>query len=125
MSQDNGVIRVGRKGLKKFAFGDGKPFEIDVIVVIQEWFIIDESFRDKHDDRNIPVAELPGYHSAAVDYVQQMCGESITTAEALDFLARLREEYEKLANFFVPNLSQEQDERATSGEELRFSVEEI
>ena len=48
----NGVIRVGRKGRKKFAFGEGEPFEVDVVVAFQEWICIDDGFRERGDDRS-------------------------------------------------------------------------
>lgn len=140
MSSSNGVIRVGRKGLKKFAFGeDGRPFEVDVVVAFQLWITIDDGFRpveeDKDGNRPIPVADYPAYHQAAVAFVQGLAAEDrgdgkdkvlpdITTAEALDFIARLREQYDELVVFFRPKLRGEPDSPATSGAELRFSAEE-
>ena len=124
----NGVIRVGRKGRKKFAFGeDGAPFEVDVVVAFQEWVGIDEQFRERSEDRTISTADMPAYHQAAVAFVCGLAGQSaedgITTAEALDFIARLREQYDEVAVFFQPKLRDELDSPATSGAELRFSVE--
>ncbi len=139
MSANNGVIRIGRKGLKKFAFGeDGAPFEVDVVVAFQEWIGIDDSFRpmlpDDDGNRMIPVDQMPAYHDAAVKFVQNLATDytpgsgtgkppNITTAEALDFVARLREQYDELAVFFRPKLREERDSPATSEAELRFSVE--
>ena len=132
MSANNGVIRVGRKGKKKFAFGeDGQPFEVDVVVAFQEWIGIDDQFRDRSEDRSILITDMPEYHRAAVAFVvglavNQINNEApeITTAEALDFIARLREQYDEVATFFQPRSREEQDSPATSGAELRFSVEE-
>lgn len=137
MSASNGVIRIGRKGLKKFAFGDGPVFEVDVVVAFQQWVAIDESFRPETEDadgnRRVAVENMAAYHQAAVEFVSQLQNfhdpkhlpmrEMITTAEALDFIARLREQYEELAVFFRPNLQKEQDLPASSGAELRFSEE--
>ncbi len=131
MSANNGVIRIGRKGLKKFAFGDdGLPFEVDVVVAFQEWVSIDESFRptevDADGDRLIPTDQMTAYHAAAVDFAHGLSGPeqgSITTAEALDFIARLREQYDELAVFFRPKLQEERASPDTSEAELRFSVE--
>jgi hypothetical protein len=132
MSANNGVIRVGRKGKKKFAFGDdGAPFEVDVVVAFQQWIAIDESFREQSEDRSIRTADMAAYHKAAVEFVKELSRDDrtlqtqeITTAEALDFLARLREQYDELADFFRPKLRDEQDSPASSGVELRFSAEE-
>jgi len=118
---NNGVIRVGRKGLKKFAFGeDGPAFEVDVIVAFQDWIGIDDEFRM---ETVIPTANMPAYHQAAVAFVSGLGGGDVTTAEALDFLARLREQYDELAAFFLPRSREERASPATLAPELRFSVE--
>lgn len=148
MSSNNGVIRIGRKGLKKFAIGEeGEPFEVDVVVAFQQWVGIDEQFRPEEEDadglRPIPVLSMPEYHRAAVAFVTELSGNTtspltdalsaehgvakptkITTAEALDFIARLREQYDELASFFRPRSREKPDLPATSGVEHRFSVEE-
>lgn len=144
-SGSNGVIRIGRKGIRKFAFGDdGVPFEVDVVVAFQEWISIDDSFRPvnalEDGSRSIPTESMAGYHQAAVEFVARLgtvvisdpmskhdnrvCVPNITTAEALDFIARLRECYDELAAFFRPRLSEERASPATSEAELRFSAEE-
>ena len=135
LSANNGVIRIGRKGLKKFAFGeDGSPFEVDVVVAFQRWVTIDDSFRpadaDEEGNRSIPTSEMENYHHAAVEFVRDLASNpdrsypTITTAEALDFIARLREQYDELAVFFRPKLREERDSPVTSGAELRFLEEE-
>ncbi len=134
MSSSNGVIRIGRKGLKKFAFGeDGAPFEVDIVTAWQKWVIVDENFRpteeDEQGNRPIPLSEMLAYHQAAVVFVETLAGtdpsqaNTITPAEALDFIARLREEYDELADFFRPKSRQKPDSPATSQAELRFSAE--
>ncbi len=127
-SNGNGVIRIGRKGLKKFAFGeDGNTFEVDVVVAFQRWICIDESFRPQEDDEDgnhpIPTDQMPVYHQSTIEFVEGLGGGQVTTAEALDFIARLREQYDELAVFFRPKLREERDSPATSEAELRFSEE--
>ena len=133
MSANNGVIRVGRKGRKKFAFGeDGKPFEVDIIVVWQQWICLDETFRDKTEDRTIPLADMAEYHRAAMEFVKHLATDpakpeeapDITTTEALEFIARLREQYDEMVDFFRVKERAEPELSATSGAEMRFSVEE-
>lgn len=127
----DGVIRVGRKGKKKFAFGeDGAPFEVDVVVAFQAWVCTDDQYRDQFEDRSIPTTSMPGYHALAVDFVRGLAtspitGEvpEVTTAEALDFIARLREQYDEVAAFFLPRSRDEQDSPDTSEVELKFSAE--
>jgi hypothetical protein len=149
MSTSNGVIRIGRKGLKQFAFGeDGAPFTVDVVSAFQDWIGIDEGFRTEdatNDDgepvKVIPTAAMPQYHQAAVDFVKGLATPlvgrgmdekgglllpqppNISKAEALDFLARLREQYDELAVFFRPKRREREESPGTSGAELRFSVE--
>lgn len=136
MSQNNGVIRIGRKGVKKFAFGeDGKPFDVDVVVAFQGWLCIDDEFRERDGcvDRTIKTSDMPEYHRAAVDYVQGLATNHITgqrsdepiltVAEALEFIALLREEYDGLLTFFRPKSLGEQDSPDTSEGGLRFSEE--
>lgn len=139
MSQSNGVIRVGRKGRKKFAIGEEDDprklpdFEVDIVVAFQKWIGVDDAFRpadeDEQGNRPIPIAEMPAYHAEAVAFVEGLGGEAysgqITTGEALDFIARLREQYDELAVFFRPKSFHERDSPATSEaqSELRFSEE--
>lgn len=127
MSADNGVIRVGRKGKKKFAFGeDGDPFEVDVVATFQRWIEIDESFREATEDQSIPTGEMSAYHQAAVNFVSKLAGmepTEITIAEALDFIARLSEQYNELTAFFRPKSRDVPASPDTSGAELRFSAE--
>lgn len=135
MSANNGVIRIGKKGMKKFAFGEqGEPFEVDVVVAFQEWVGIDESFRQSDGEPDVVgtvlTTDMAQYHCAAVDFVKKLAGADtegkepdICTAEALDFIARLREVYEELAVFFRPKSREERGSQDTSGAELRFSAE--
>lgn len=137
---NNGVIRIGRKGLKKFAFGaDGAPFEIDVVVAFQQWIEIDESFRpdekDENGNRPVPLEKVAEFHQAAVQFAVSLSCQSqteegadiatasVTTAEALDFIARLRECYDELIVFFQPKSSAGPGSPASSEVELRFSEE--
>jgi hypothetical protein len=140
MSANNGVIRIGRKGIKKFAFGDDEPFEVDIVVAFQEWVGVDESFRptdpDTEGNRSIPTDQMMAFHQAAVDFVEGLANKAwadgagtpppavdLTKAEALDFIARLREQYDELAVFFRPKSREKPDSQDTSAAELRFSVE--
>lgn len=126
MSESNGVIRIGRKGIKKFAFGeDGPAFEVEVVEAFHEWVNTDGGFRD--ENRIVKDEDIASYHEAAVKFVTGLSkykeGE-ITKAEALDFIARLREEYDKLATFFQPKSPEKLDSPATTGSELTFSAED-
>src|SRR5262245_24238892 len=128
MSENNGVVRIGRKGRKKFAFGEEGAgeilFEVDVVVAFQEWRNVDAAFRDRTEDDTIARADIEEYHRAVVAFACK-CADIkqpdpnehpegkdtpiITTAEALDFLARLREQYDEVADFFQPRSREKRD----------------
>ena len=123
MSANNGVIRIGKKGLKKFAFGeDGPVFEVDVVTAFQVWLNIDKELRGEDDI--IKAEDMRAYHEAAVEFANHLSDCEVTTAEALDFIARLREQYDEVAGFFLPRSPEERVLPATLGAELRFSVED-
>lgn len=127
MSENNGVIRIGKKGIKKFAFGeDGPVFDVDVVVVFQEWITIDSTFRQEDSEGVILHTDMAAYHQAAVDYARRFGGDGVTTAEALDFIARLREQYDELVHFFQPRSREERvsPDTLVAASEMRFSVEE-
>jgi hypothetical protein len=138
VSASNGVIRIGRKGTVKFAFGeDGAPFEVDVVSAFQEWVGVDEGFRQTEgpDAGAIKTEDMPAYHAAAVAFAQRCADKTVTppgrpvitytltVAEALDFLARLREQYDELVDFFRPKRRDAGESPGTSGAGLRFSPE--
>ena len=134
MGSSNGIIRIGRKGMRKFAFGeDGPAFEVDVVVAFHRWIEIDDGFRKMMTDddgssrQTVPMTDMPRYHKEAVAFVAGLGGGTVTTAEALDFLARLREQYDELADFFRPRSPQERASPVTTGAPsgLEFAVEEI
>lgn len=135
MSSNNGsnIVKIGRKGKKKFLFGDddSNVFEVDIVTAFQEFCIIDDNFRPPEDDggnRVIPEADIPAYHDAIVAFVKDLArgnADDITKAEALDFLARLREQYDELADFFRPKSRRKQDSPSSTEarSEVRFSEE--
>ncbi len=123
MSAENGVeiIKIGRKGRKKFQLGDRPPFEIDVILVQNQWLEIDRGFRDEKDE--IPPERNAEANKAAWLFVSELCGtpttspddaESLTMTEALEFLNVLTREGAKLADFFVPKLPEGQSSSGRS-----------
>lgn len=130
MSASNGVIRIGRKGIKKFAFGDDGPvFEVDVVVAMQGWIAVDESFRQMEGEHKgeILTEDMSRYHQAAVDFVEELAGAEysgkLSKAEALDFIARLSEQHTELVDFFRPRKRERPESQDTSGAELVFSEE--
>lgn len=134
MSDSNGVIRIGKKGIKKFAFGDAEPFEVEIVGAWQKWLVVDESFRPPqfnedgtpNENRNVSNESAGEYYKAAQDFVKGLGAGDVTPAEALEFLARLKEEWDNLITFFRPRSRDERDSPDFSDSpsaELQFSEE--
>jgi len=136
-AENDGVIRVGRKGIKSFAIGeDGKPFKLDVVQAYQHWIAIDDEFRplvpDEDGKRPIPLAEMPRYHNEAVAFVQALARDplnpeepiEISRAEALEFITLLQSEWYKLIDFFQDKSPVKPESPDTSEAALHFSAEE-
>jgi hypothetical protein len=124
MSEANGVIRIGRKGKMKFAFGDGPAFEVDIIEIHDEWWVIDQSLRDA--ENKVPVDQTCAYNMSKLTYVQNIvnkaCGPGapiLTHAEAAEFIVKVQQEVLKLRDFFDPALSEQPISPLPT--ELRFS----
>ncbi len=135
---DNGVIRIGRKGRKKFAFGeDGQAFEVNVVSAMQEWIILDGQFRDERmscaastdEARTLKDIDIPEYHKLALSFSKKCAAVGgvevidICEAEALDFLARLRECYDEMVDFFHPKSREKRGSPDSSEPALQFSEE--
>jgi hypothetical protein len=122
MARDNGtpILRIGRKGKIAFAFGeDGEPFTIDVVDLHNQWSAIDRPFRDP-DGKILPdkMEELNGLAYQFVTEVSKMA--DLSMAEVMEFLAKLTEEFIRLADFFVPKY--EKKPSSPEPTELRFST---
>jgi hypothetical protein len=127
MSEGNGtgVVRIGRKGIVSFALGDGEPVRLDVIDVQNQWLEIDQSYRDA--EGNVPREKQTELNVAAWRFVREVfapapgqLAEGLSLAEALEFLAKLAEEGDKLKAFFVPKFS---EERSSPGKlDVTFSA---
>ena len=120
------IIKIGRKGKRTFVLGeDGKPFTIDVVAVYYDYLDLDKNFRD--DKGVVPDDRIGPLNKAAWDYVKDVAGtgggdaSDCTLAEALEFLATLRKEYDKLKSFFEID-SPEESSSPTPSETLRFST---
>lgn len=132
-AQQNGVFRVGRKGRRKFAFGEGAPFEVDVVDAYERWIEIDESFRVQEgsegvkpeDIGTIPTAVLAQHRQAAVMFTQELSGETdLSKTEALEFIRMLREQYREMAESFRDRRHEDAASQDSSEVEHLFSVEE-
>ena len=124
----NGVIKLNRRGLAKFQFGDDEPiFEVDVIAVYDSWYEIEWQLRDA--DGVLPVAKWNEHGQNRLNFVQAVVNDAygptgkgaptLTRGEAESFIAAITEEAAKLRNFTKPKT----EEKPSSPEstEIRFS----
>ena len=102
MTAPNGreIIRIGRKGKRLFAIGDGEPVELDVVVVQQQWSDVRRVYEG--DDRKVPPENFADCNQAAFAFVQGLFPDvqDLSGAEAGEFLALVNEEVQKLQVFF-------------------------
>lgn len=135
MSESNGackVIRVDRKGLRTFAFGEGAEFTIDVIVTYNRYLDMRRLFADA--DGNVPVERHAELARSTWDFVRQIAcdasgnpqyfgskpAEELTMAEALEFITHLTREVIELQHFFEVSTPRKQS--SPESMELRFST---
>ncbi len=120
MSSANGVevIRIGRKGKRSFALGDGPPVEIDVVKTYNAWLDIDRSFRDEKGE--LPPLKRGELDLAAWQFTAALFHtEDLTLAEALEFLKHVSVVTRELSAFFVlPTAAEPSSPEST---ELTFS----
>lgn len=126
----NGILRIGRKGKRTFAFGaEGTPdevvFEVDVVAVYNQWVVLRNQFTDENGQ--VLDTNLDACNRATWQFVQDLTKSpakpegvaELTLAEVLEFIALIGEEKEKLAGFFVPRSSEKPS--LPESTELRFS----
>lgn len=106
MSEGNGdgIIVVGKKGLRKFRYDDKTPpVEIDVLLVSNKWYEIEQLFTV---DNTIPVENYERRFNAAVDFVKEILQipeqENVSYTSAMHFIKLLNDEAEGLKSFFEP-----------------------
>ena len=112
MSASNGdeVIRIEKKGIKKFAFGDGPVFSVDVIRAMDAWNGIDGEYRDAAG--GVPKEKLAAWRRAQLNFARdwvtatvdpQVAAQivpEIDDAQALAFINRLDAYIDGLKDFF-------------------------
>lgn len=112
----NGVIRISRKGVVKFAFGEeGDEFPVDVRVVYDAWREVDWQLRN--DKGELPNDKWVEHGQNRIKFVQEIVNGAyqvlmmdgqprevpeVSGSEAVAFIDRVYEEVEKAHNFFSP-----------------------
>jgi hypothetical protein len=112
----DGIIKIGKKGIRKFEFGDEKAaviVELDVVATFDKWCEVDRSFRDA--EGKIPKERLGEFNAAAFLWTKEIIqatgdpkasrgtvNAQLSVAEAICFVNALSKEVEKLKLFFDP-----------------------
>ena len=131
MNENNGVVRIKARSVKKFAIGeDGPVFELDVVRAYDEWAQIDASFRDAAGV--VPKDQIVAWSNARGSFAEKVVADAyaltpqpqepprLDGGQVGDFMARLAEEVDKLKVFFEPKFERPQSSPQSS--ELRFSM---
>ncbi len=101
MSVTNGVVRIGKKGIKKFAFGDGPEFEVDAIAASNDWDEFSEQFWEVGPDGTKTLKSGKEYYTYLQQWVTQLNnGVPVSQMEAAEFLKEIRLYVESCADFF-------------------------
>lgn len=126
MSQ-NGVLKISRKGKLKFTFDDEVVFEVDVIGVHDEWWQIDQTFRDEKNE--IPAGQIVVYNQSRLQFIQAIVNAAyeavgkqppqLTHVEASEIMAKVTEKVLELRDFFLPKLPEQRF--SAENMEVRFS----
>lgn len=113
MSANNGVIKITRRSLMKFQFGDDQPvLEFDVIAVADQWHEVNFALRVLENDMWVlPPNKTEEYAVNRLNFVQALVDTTdgtatLTRIEAEEFIRRVYEEAEKLRNFTSPKTAE-------------------
>ncbi len=89
MSESNGdeVIRIEKKGVKKFAFGSGPVFAVDVLRCWDCWSGIDDEFRDATG--NVPKEKLAAWRKAQLSFARDWVRATMDPPEAEKIVAEI------------------------------------
>lgn len=133
----NGVVRINKRGLAKFQFGedDADPPEpvltLDVIAIYDAWYPVEWALRDK--EGVLTPDKQDEYGQSRLDFVQSVVNDAykaasadapvpqITRAEAEMFLAEIVKKTRELRDFFSPRSETPSSSPGSSGAEIRFS----
>ena len=134
MSETNGagpkIIRIGNKGREYFAFGEeghekGKPFEVDILQVNNDWIDLCESMKDEEGKR--PPDYTEKCNAALFRLCSQLSGaplegpNSLTLAECLHFIKEVQRQGDKLRVFFEDRSPDAPSSPASSRPEVTYS----
>ena len=131
----NGVIRIAKRGLAKFQFGDEDSTEpvltLDVISVYDQWAEMEWLLRDK--DGVLPNDKINEHGQNRLDFVQGIVNDAygkiaekppvptITRAEAEAFIVEVSRKAKELRDFFVPKKDEPSSVPINTETEIRFS----
>jgi len=115
MSEANGddLIVIGRKGTRTVCFGDPKDpncrkKKLDIIDVSNQLTAIDNVYRDEVT-RKVPREKIIEYNNACWDFARALFeDQTLTMAEALEFVKTVVETSQELRRFFVIKSAQDE-----------------
>lgn len=109
----NGVIKITRRGVAKFQFGDDDaPFSIDILAVYDQWYVVNWQLRviDEKGDGVVPTDKQDEFGQNRLDFVQGLVNSAyesqglgnapvLCRAEAEAFIEEVGKQAMELRNF--------------------------
>lgn len=129
----NGVIRIGRRSLRKFQFEDAGPVvEFDVIEVSDQWHEVNFALRVKEgDDLVLPPEKFNEFKVNQLNFVQSLVNDAyeklgaqapqLTRGEAEEFIRQVQEATVQLRNFTSPRTDETSSAPESMDRGLDFS----
>lgn len=128
----NGVIKIAKRSMRKFQFGDDQPVvEFDVIAVYDQWHQVNFALRVKQDDDWIvPADKVDEFGLNRLNFVQALLNDAypegivaptLTRSEAEEFIKQVQNEAAELRNFIYPKSDETSSAPESTEQETRFS----
>lgn len=129
MAEGNGdgvpLFVLGKRGRLRVQYdADSPEVTLDVMVIVNQWYEIDASFRD--DKNEIPKEKIGDHRAAGVKFVEELLKiqpGTLSWAEAEHFMAEIARRNKELKAFFDSVSGSAPSSRAST--ELIFSEEEL
>ncbi len=132
----NGVVKISRRGLAKFQFGDDDaPFEVDVLAVYDQWYVVNWQLRviDEKGDGVVPTDKQDEYGQNRQTFAQAVVNSAyesqklgaapvLSRAEAEAFIDEISKKAAELRNFtFAKKDTPSSPQESTDQERINFS----
>ncbi len=131
----NGVVKIARRGRAKFQFGDDdQPFEVDVLAVYDQWYVVNWQLRDidEKGDGVVPNDKQDEFGQNRLNFAQAVVNSAyesqqlgaapvLCRAEAEAFIDEISKKAAELRNFTVSKKDTPSSQPDSTGESARIN----